>query len=293
MRTPIRRKIKGAIGRLAASSRALEHRFRSKRVIVTFHRVSDALPEDRMTHSSSKFEEYCQFFRQHFRVVPLSEQVAGGSGANHLGGTLSITLDDGYLDNFEVAAPILRKLNLPAAFFVVTGFVGTRTVAPWDRELVRQPGWMDWDQLRSLASDGFEIGSHTDSHLDLGVADAATARAELEISRRKLEEQLGSPTRLFAYPFGARNNISQVSMDLVRETGFSCCLACYGGPNDLSTSPFDLTRISIAQGFETPDQFAFDMFFGRGTCVAEPMMPAAHRSGGHGLDVGDTIAPLE
>ena len=272
MKTPIRRTIKGRIGRFAATSRMLEHRFRSKMVIVTFHRVSDAVPEGGLVHSSSKFEDYCKFFRRYFRVVPLSEQVAGCSAANELGGTLSITLDDGYRDNFEVAAPILLKLNLPATFFVVTGFIGTQIVAPWDRHLVRQPGWMDWDQLRSLSSDGFEIGSHTDSHLDLGVADAETARAELELSRRKLEEQLDKPAQLFAYPFGARKNISDVSLKLVRETGFSCCLACYGGPNALTTSPFNLTRISIAQGFENPDGFAFDMFFGRGTCVAEPVM---------------------
>jgi peptidoglycan/xylan/chitin deacetylase (PgdA/CDA1 family) len=290
MKTPIRRKIKGTIGRFAATSRLLEHRFRSKMVIVTFHRVSDAVPEGGLVHSSSKFEDYCEFFRQHFKVVPLSEQVAGCSAANDLGGTLSITLDDGYRDNFEVAAPILRKLNLPATFFVVTGFIGTQIVAPWDRQLVRQPGWMDWDQLRSLASDGFEIGSHTDSHLDLGVADAATARAELELSRRKLEEQLDRPAQLFAYPFGARKNISDVALELVRETGFSCCLACYGGPNALTTSPFSLTRIPIAEGFRNPDQFTFDMCFGRGTCVAEPVRTAAHHPRRHGPDVSSPVA---
>src|SRR4029077_17503594 len=74
MKTPIRRKIKGTIGRFAATSRLLEHRFRSKMVIVTFHRVSDAVPEGGLVHSSSKFEDYCEFFRQHFKVVPLSEQ---------------------------------------------------------------------------------------------------------------------------------------------------------------------------------------------------------------------------
>lgn len=290
MKTPIARKIKGTIGRFAATSRLLEHHFRSKMVIVTFHRVSDVLPEDGMTHSSSKFEDYCEFFRHHFKVVPLSEQVAGCSGANDLGGTLSITLDDGYRDNYEVAAPILRKLNLPATFFVVTGFIGTQKVAPWDRELVRQPGWMDWDQLRSLAAEGFEIGSHTESHLDLGTADAESARADLRTSRRKLEEQLDRPAPLFAYPFGARKNLSEVSREVIREMGFSCCLACYGGPNALATSPFNLTRISIAQGFETPDQFAFDMFFGRGTCVAEPVMAAANQAGRHGPDISSPMA---
>ena len=177
MRTTIRRTVKGTIGRVAAITRVLERRFQSKMIIVTFHRVNDTLPEDGMTHSSATFEEYCKFFRKHFKVIPLSQQVAGCDSASELGGTLSITLDDGYRDNFEIAAPILRKLNLPATFFVATGFIDSQTVAPWDRHLVRQPGWMDWQQLRSLASQGFEIGSHTGCHIDLGTAEAETMPA--------------------------------------------------------------------------------------------------------------------
>jgi peptidoglycan/xylan/chitin deacetylase (PgdA/CDA1 family) len=236
----MKKKMKETVGRFAGMTGILKHRFRSKMVIVIFHRVDDTSSDHHLVHSSSKFEEYCEFFRKHFKVVRLSEQVAGcnAGNASGLGGTLSITLDDGYRDNFEVAAPILRKLNLPATFFVVTGFIGTHTAAPWDRHLLRQPGWMDWDQLRSLASQGFEIGCHSDSHLDLGTADPVTVRADLQMSKRKLEEQLGRPAQLFAYPFGGRENISEVSLRLVRETGFSCCLSAYGGANDATTSPF-------------------------------------------------------
>ena len=263
MKTPIAKRAKGAIGRVAARGGVFAWDFRSKMIIVTFHRINDDLPEDGLTSSSAKFARFCEFFRTHFRVIPLSEQVAGCTAANDMGGTLSITFDDGYRDNAEVAAPILRKLGLPATFFVSTGFIGTRTVAPWDRELPRQPGWMDWDQIRSLVSQGFEIGCHTDSHIDLGTADAQTARAELEVSKRKLNEQLGRPVRLFAYPFGGRENITERSLELVREAGFVCCASCCGGVNAPTASPFDLNRITIGQGFATPDQFGFDVLIGR------------------------------
>jgi peptidoglycan/xylan/chitin deacetylase (PgdA/CDA1 family) len=262
MKTPIIKTVKGAIGRAAASAGVFARNFRSKLIIVTFHRVNDDLPEDGMTASSAKFAKFCQFFRAHFKVVPLSQQVAGCGAGEDMGGTLSITFDDGYRDNFEVAAPILRKLNLPATFFPVTAFTGTRIVAPWDRQLVRQPGWMDWEQLRALAAEGFEIGSHTDSHIDLGTADAETVRSDLEVSRRKLHEQLGRPVRLFAYPFGGRNNLSERSRQLVREAGFTCCVSCFGGANGPSADPFDLKRITIGQGFVTPDQFGFDLLIG-------------------------------
>lgn len=263
MQTRIRNKIKGAIGRLAALSGVVTQRYRSKLIIVAFHRVNDALPEDGLTHGSEKFEQYCEFFRRNFRIVPVSEQIAGCNSGNDVGGTLSITFDDGYRDNYEVAAPILRRLNLPATFFITTGFIGSQTIAPWDHDLVRQPGWMDWEQVRSLISQGFEIGCHTASHIDLGTADDGTTRLELETSKRKLHEELGRPVLLFAYPFGGQKNMCERSLKLVREAGFICCLSCFGGVNTSKVSPFELKRIPIARGFGDPDQFGFDLVFGR------------------------------
>jgi hypothetical protein len=263
MKTPIAKRVKGAIGRAAGFAGVFARGFRSKMTIVTFHRIRDDMPEDGLTCASAKFEKFCEFFRTQFRVIPLSEQVAGCTTNRNMGGTLSITFDDGYRDNFQVAAPILRKLDLPATFFVITGFIGTRTIAPWERDLVRQPDWMTWDQIRSLASQGFEIGCHTDTHIDMGTADARTVRAELEASQRKLQEQLGRPARLFAYPFGGRDNINAQSVELVREAGFVCCVSCFGGANAATANPFSLNRITVGQGFVTPDQFGLDLLLGR------------------------------
>jgi len=259
----VAKKTKEVIGRAAARTGMFARDFRSKMLIVTFHRVSADLPEDGLTASPEKFTAFCEFFRGQFRVVPLAEQVAGCSAGDDMGGTLSITFDDGYRDNAEVAAPILRSLGLPATFFVITGVIGSGTVAPWDRELPVQPGWMDWDQLRALAAQGFEIGSHTDSHIDLGSADVETVRAELETSKRKLHDQLGRPARLFAYPYGGRENISERSRELVREAGFLCCLSCFGGINVLDANPFALNRITVGEGFVSPEQFGLDVLIGR------------------------------
>lgn len=232
--------------------------------IVAFHRVNDILPDDDgLTCGAEKFESFCTFFRRYFRVVPLSQQIAGCRGGADLGGTLSITFDDGYLDNFEVAAPILKRLGLPATFFVTTGFIGSLTIPPWDRELPRQPGWMSWDQVRNLVSMGFEIGNHTDTHLDMGTADPVAIRADLEISRRKLREALGASSPLFAYPFGGREHISPRAREVVREAGFICCASSFGGENGVTPDPFDLKRMPIAGWFKTPDQFGFEFVIGR------------------------------
>lgn len=255
--------IKATGGRAAAATGMYARDFRSRMVVIAFHRVNDQLAGDGLTCSGAKFEAFCRFFRRYFKVVPFSEQVAAVRAGRPMGGTLSITFDDGYLDNFEVAAPILRKLGLPATFFVATGFIGSRIVPFWDQLLPVQPGWMTWDQLRTLAAQGFEFGCHTDSHIDMGAADEQTIRKELALSKRKLREELGVSAELFAYPFGGKEHISERSLQLVREEGFSCCASCYGGSNAPLADPYEIRRIGIAGWFRTPHQFGFELMTNR------------------------------
>jgi len=263
MAASLRKQLKSVLGRVAGFTGAYERRFRSQMTIVAFHRVNDRLVGDPLTCSTAKFEAFCNFFRAHFSVVPLAQQVAGCQAGNDLGGTLSITFDDGYLDNIEIAAPILRRLRLPATFFVTTGFIGSQFTPPWDQNLPQQPGWMSWDDVRALHSEGFEIGSHTDSHLDMGKADAETVWADLARSQEKLRAALGpSSGQLFAYPFGGPEHISRRSRELVREAGFTCCLSCHGGINAVTPDPFDLNRIAVDEWFTNPNVFAFEILTG-------------------------------
>jgi peptidoglycan/xylan/chitin deacetylase (PgdA/CDA1 family) len=259
----LRSEIKGFAGRVAGATGLYARNFRSKMTIVAFHRINDQIAADGLTCDSQKFEAFCDFFSRYFRVTSLSRQVAGCNAGEDMGGTISITFDDGYLDNFEVAAPILKRRGLPATFFVTTAFVGTTSVAPWDKSLSADPGWMAWGQLRDLLSQGFEIGSHTDTHINLGTAGAEAVRAELVTSRQRLNEELGITARLFAYPFGGREHISEQSRLIVRESGFDCCVACYGGVNPRTPDPYYLNRISIADWFATPDQFGLEFILAR------------------------------
>jgi peptidoglycan/xylan/chitin deacetylase (PgdA/CDA1 family) len=258
-----KRRVKTVLGRIVGMSGAHARTFRSAMTILAFHRVNDQMPEDELTCTSAKFEAFCRFFRDHACVVPFSAQVSGCREGKDMSGTVSITFDDGYLDNFEVAAPILHALRMPATFFITTGFIGSQVIAPWDRELARQPGWMSWDNVRALVSQGFEIGAHTNTHIDLGSADEQTQRRELELSKHKIEQELGIPVQLFAYPFGGPRNISSRSRELVRELGFLCCASCYGGLNAVGASPYHLLRIPIAEWFTTPYQLAFECLMGR------------------------------
>ena len=255
--------LKSTAGRAAEAAGMMAHRCRRSMTIVTFHRVNDELPEDGLTCGSRKFGEFCQFFLRHFRVVRLAEQVEGCRQGRDMGGTLSITFDDGYSDNFTVAAPILKTLGIPATFFVTTGFIGSTVAAEWDDSLSVPPCWMSWEQVRQLAAQGFDIGSHTHGHINLSTSDPVAIEADLTASRRTLQRELGAAVHLFAYPFGGLEDISVASRELIQGAGFDCCLSCYGGVNPSDTDPYHLRRISIGEWFASPHQFALEYILGK------------------------------
>lgn len=256
-------RIRSLAGRALAATRLLKRGLRQTGVIVAFHRVNDRTAGDALTRSPRDYERFCRFFRNHFDVVPLSEMVRRFEVGESAEGLLAITHDDGYLDNYEHAAPILHKLGLPGAFFVSPHFIGSDFVPPWDRALKERLGWMTWDQVREMLGMGFEIGSHTCSHADLGRISGQQACEELTNSRQDLERELGRRIDLFAYPFGGAANMRPENVELVRQAGYRCCLSCYGGVARDGADPFQLPRVPISAWYETPDQLAFALGLGR------------------------------
>jgi peptidoglycan/xylan/chitin deacetylase (PgdA/CDA1 family) len=232
-------------------------------LVVAFHRVNDDLPEDSLTRSSKDFERFCRFFKTHFDVTTLEDIIGRLRRRESIAGKVAITFDDGYRGNFETAAPILNKLGLSATFFVVTRFLGTNIVPWWDRALPIQPGWMTWDQVKQLDREGFHIGAHTQTHVDLGVIDGIEAEAEIHGSRDDLLAELGRPATLFAYPYGQRNNMLESNRARVKDAGFQCCVSCFGGLALGHDDPYRLHRMPVGPWFRTPEQLVFEVLMRR------------------------------
>ena len=72
-----------------------------------------------------RFRRQLQLLRRCRRVVALGELLEALRSRADARGMLAITFDDGYLNNFTLAAPVLTDYQLPATFFVATGFIGT------------------------------------------------------------------------------------------------------------------------------------------------------------------------
>lgn len=228
-------------------------------VIVAFHRINSISTGDGLTCGVDLFEEYCRFFADYFHVISmrnLLDKLENGIPLDH---DLVITFDDGYQDNYKFAAPILKSSGLPATFFLTSRFIGTDVVPWWDgKRGVRHP-WMTWDEVRQLYSEGFEIGAHTRTHVNLAEICEAEAREEICGSRRDLENKLGATVDLFAYPYGGENQITARNREMIREAGLRCCCSCFGGINANYTDPFHLRRIPISSWYESTYEFACDI----------------------------------
>lgn len=255
----MKKRIKTLLGQSAFASGLHWRTLTGRATIVLFHRVDDQLAGDPISRTVAEFRSFCAFFKRHFDVVSLSELVDRRTQGRDISRTLVITFDDGYLDNFTNAAPILREMGLPASFFIATGFIGTDHVPFWDEKLRCRPQWMTWDHVRTLADMGFEIGAHTDTHVDLGKVDTATAKAEIECSKHKIESRLGRRIRHFAYPFGGREHITDSTRALVPAAGFACCLSGYGGSVGVGDDIYNLQRIPISPWYDTPEQFGLEL----------------------------------
>src|SRR5437773_8910336 len=106
-----------------------------------------------------------------------------------------------------VAAAELTLRRLRACFFVATELVGSRAAPSWATAGGVKPGWMSWHEVRALAARGFEIGSHTMTHVDLSRAPADAATREILGSKRRLEREVGASVRHFGYAFGQADEV--------------------------------------------------------------------------------------
>jgi peptidoglycan/xylan/chitin deacetylase (PgdA/CDA1 family) len=235
---------------------------RSTATIVAFHRVlgheSDAISVDVAT-----FERYCRYFKRHFNVIALRDLIYRFEHGGHLDRHLAITFDDGYLDNFENALPVLERLGLPATFFIVSGWIGSDVVPWWDQKHGAHYDWMTWEHVRQLHRRGFEIGVHTRNHVDLGQTSAADAWPEIYGAREDIENEIGAPVESFAYPYGGERQMNDGNLSLVRAAGFRCCCSAHGGLNPAGADPFRLRRVPISPWYGSPQEFGLEVVLRR------------------------------
>lgn len=150
-----------------------------------------------------------------------------------------LTFDDGYLDVYTNAYPILQKYNLKANLYIISSyFNGVYMTTDMVKELSKSPL--------------IEIGSHTITHVALSsVTDEEDLEHEIRDSKVALEELTGKNIDILAYPTGAYNDKVLELTKKYYKYGLSTKVG-KEDPEDLNT--YELRRIYVDRD-HTLEQF--------------------------------------
>src|SRR6185436_199096 len=112
-----------------------------------------------------------------YRFVTAEQALDAGNGGPPPDGTAVLTFDDGFHSWLSVAVPLLRRLDVPATFYVCPGWFSQvrHPDVPGDEGLL-----LDEAEVRALVTEGYELGSHTNVHADLRELDDEGLRQDLE-----------------------------------------------------------------------------------------------------------------
>lgn len=140
-----------------------------------------------------------------------------------------ITFDDGYIDNYQHAMPILKEYNMKATLFMISGSVGENR-------------FVGLEQLKEMQANGIDIQSHTVNHKDLRHMSLQQARDELVSSKAVLEDSMKHPVRYIAYPGGFTNKDIDT---IAEESGYRMAFNVKAGNVQPGQDLFNLPRQAV------------------------------------------------
>lgn len=224
--------------------------------VLMYHHVSShkgAL----VTITPENFESHAKYlYDEGYRTLSLDEFAAFKKGELELPKkSVLITFDDGWIDNYLVAYPILKKYGLKAAIFVVTDWVeragedkreGDDIYIPNHKEGKRMAyeepssAVVNWDDLQKMG-DVFSVGSHSNAH-DNDSLGLDEWRDDLALSKTLLKNRLGFECKHLCWP---RGNYTDELIDLAKSLGFEALYTTKRGVNLADGEMSEIKRISV------------------------------------------------
>jgi peptidoglycan/xylan/chitin deacetylase (PgdA/CDA1 family) len=173
-----------------------------------YHKIGDYPPGSQLQKlwvTTADFRKQLEYLRDHgYNSITFAEWRDAEKGIKPLPEKpVLITFDDGYMNNYELAYPLLREFGMKGCIFLVyetmeknNGWHNPAT-EPWLQMLT-------WAQIKEMQDSGtIEFGSHTMRHRNLAETPIDEVRWELTESKKRLEDKLGREMVGFAYPYGS------------------------------------------------------------------------------------------
>ncbi len=167
--------------------------------ILCYHQIRDYRPTDSKIARDyivppAMFQEQMKILADsgYHTILPdelYSYLASGTSLPDH---PILLSFDDTDLEQFTVAAPIMKKYGFKGQFFIMTVSLG-------------RPHYMSKEQVKQLSEDGHVISSHTWDHHNVKKYSGEDWAIQIDKPSKLLAEITGKPIQYFAYPFGLWN----------------------------------------------------------------------------------------
>jgi peptidoglycan/xylan/chitin deacetylase (PgdA/CDA1 family) len=199
-----------------AMARALARLRTPQLLMLAYHRVLDAGPEDSwpfdielVSASREQFDWQLRYVKEHYDAITFRDVIAAMDGGPRLPKRpVIITFDDGFDDNFQNAFPLLRDHGLPATFFISTQYIDSARTFWFDRVaalmMVMPPRALSLPELDQPLPTGDDIGARRASAARLlevlkAVPDARRV-AILELADREWGDRLARTHSCKSHP---------------------------------------------------------------------------------------------
>lgn len=205
--------------------------------ILMYHYIgNNPNPEDHQRDSLSvtpdKFEEQMKYIADNGYSTTTFDTLAAALNKQTTlpNKTIILTFDDGYIDFYFNAYPILKQYNLRATVFIPTG-------------LIDQASYLNWDQIKDMNNSSLiSFQAHSVHHYHLPSLSNDSLKFELQESKRLLENKLGTRVNFIAYPFGSTDNRV---IQFTKEAGFVGAAGTWANHIQSEGTIYDMPRLRV------------------------------------------------
>lgn len=202
--------------------------------VLMYHSIDDHGARLKLSVSTREFRGQMKYLRDRdYDVVSLerlSEIISSGSKIPR--NIASVTFDDGSLDNYTNAFPILKEYKIPATVFVISGCIG-------------KPDFLSAAQIKEMSEAGIDMGSHSVTHPHMEGLAKGDLKREIVGSKKDIEAITGRPVVAFCFPFGGFNDAAR---GILQEAGYKAALVTMPRDNSIKLDLYRIKRIKIAPG---------------------------------------------
>lgn len=152
-----------------------------------------------------------------------------------------LTVDDGYKDNYDIMFPLLKKYNMKAVIYLVSGCNYNK----WDVEKYgdKRLELLSCNEVFEMIESGLiEFGGHTVNHCDFNTCSLEEAKKEIFHNKMDLEKKYKINLISFAYPYG---HLNENVKNIVKESGYKFAVSTDTGSGIIEDDLYEIRRTAI------------------------------------------------